>query len=388
MISVRRRLPHALVVIIALVSGVLFIGSSGPSIDDSRDVIADADVTSTTPSTTIATTTTTEPTTTSTVQTTTTKATTTTVRKVTTTKAPTTTKVATTLPPTTIARTTTTAAPPSPPPPPAGGLAAYSGVGTWVDAFDFDPAHSNNRPPVKPDAVAAMAAAGARTLYIQAARSEDPDAPGDLMSPELLAQFLTGAHAQGMRVVAWYLPKFANPAEEQRHLAAILNFSADGHRFDGVGLDIEWRAGVPDVALRNARLVELSQWLRSVAGGIPLGAIVVTPVVTDVVNTNFWPDFPWAEIAPSYDVWMTMGYWSDRKSDSPYRDAYTNATETIRLLRSHVGNVAIHPVGGIGNQSTEVDYSRFAAACNEAGVIGRSIYDWATGGAKGVTTIG
>lgn len=373
------RLPKILLIAIAIVTAVLFVGSTGPSTDSGSEVRTEALVTTTEPTTTTSTST-------STTSTTVAPTTTTTAKPTTTTRKPTTTvKATTTAPPTTVAPTTT---PPPPPPPPVNpGIAAYAGLGTWVDAFDFNPGHSNGNPAVKPSSVDAMAAAGAKTLYIQAARSQDSAAPGDLMAPDLLAEFLTRAHAKGMSVVAWYLPKFADLAEEQRHLAAILNFSVDGHKFDGVGLDIEWRGSVSDVALRNSRLVELSAWLRSVAVGVPLGAIVVSPVVTDSVNTNFWTPFPWAELVPHYDVWMTMGYWTDRKTDSPYVDAYTNAIESVRLLRSHVGNVPVHPIGGIGHRSTDTDYARFAAACNELGVIGRSIYDWATGGAKSITAI-
>lgn len=374
------RLPKILIVTLALVAAVLFIASSGPSTSEGNEVSAAAPVTTTeltTPSTS-----------TSTTSTTLTPATTTTAKPTTTVKRTTTTVKATTTaaPPPTAATTTEAPAPP-PPPPVSTGLGAYAGVGTWVDAFDFNPGHSNGNPSVKPSSVDAMAAAGAKTIYIQAARSDDSAAPGDLMAPDLLAQFLTRAHSQGMSVVAWYLPKFADLGEEQRHLAAILNFSVDGHKFDGVGLDIEWRGSVPDVGLRNARLVELSQWLRAVAVGVPLGAIVVSPVVTDSVNTNFWSPFPWAELVPYYDIWMTMGYWTDRKTDSPYVDAYTNAIESVRLLQSHVGNVPVHPIGGIGHRSTDTDYARFAAACNEMGVVGRSIYDWATGGSKSITAI-
>lgn len=378
------RAPGVLIVAIAVVSAVLLIGSTGPSGDPAGPELQMSADTTIAP-TTLAPTTSTS--TTVAVTTVTTVAPATTIAMLTTIKPKPKPKPTTTAPPPTAPPTTAAPAPPAPPPPPPAGIAAYGGKGVWVDAFDFNPGHSNNKPAVRPDAVDAMAAAGAKTLYIQAARSQDSVAPGDLMAPELLAQFLIRAHSKGMAVVAWYLPKLADLAEEKRHLSAILSFAPEGHRFDGVGLDIESR-GVSDVALRNDRLVELSQWLRSVAGGVPLGAIVVTPVVTDVVNTNFWPNFPWTRLVPSYDVWMTMGYWSDRKSDSPYRDAYTNVIESVQRLRGHVGQVPVHPIGGIGNLTSDADYAGFTRAANELGVIGRSIYDWATSGAKGVTAIG
>ena len=39
---------------------------------------------------------------------------------------------------------------------------------------------------------------------------------------------------------------------------AVADFEADGHRFDGIAVDIEWTQGVPDPAERSRRLVQLS----------------------------------------------------------------------------------------------------------------------------------
>ncbi|MGH9181379.1 MAG: hypothetical protein ACRDY5_06655, partial [Acidimicrobiales bacterium] len=205
------------------------------------------------------------------------------------------------MPPTTKARVTTTRATrptvtapkaqpaaavkpvsPSPSESASGLPASFAGLGTWVDVFDFNPAHTNGQPPaVSPATVDTMADAGVRTLYLQSARPNDPLAPGDLVSPDLLAQFLTRAHARGMRVVAWYLPHFADVSDDMRHLSAMLAFKANGRGFDGIGLDIEWRAAVPDAAARGAQLVELSRQLNAAAGALPVGAIVLPPVVTD-----------------------------------------------------------------------------------------------------------
>ncbi|MGH9190641.1 MAG: hypothetical protein ACRD0Q_11530 [Acidimicrobiales bacterium] len=322
-----------------------------------------------------------------------------------TTAAPTTTEPPTTspstVPPTTKARVTTTRATrptvtapkaqpaaavkpvsPSPSESASGLPASFAGLGTWVDVFDFNPAHTNGQPPaVSPATVDTMADAGVRTLYLQSARPNDPLAPGDLVSPDLLAQFLTRAHARGMRVVAWYLPHFADVSDDMRHLSAMLAFKANGRGFDGIGLDIEWRAAVPDAAARGAQLVELSRQLNAAAGALPVGAIVLPPVVTDVINPAYWPGFPWESIKPYYDAWLPMGYWTNRRAGTPDRDAYHHTTDNIRLLRQHLGDVPIHFVGGIGNAATAADYAGFVQALAENGIAGRSIYDWATTGA-------
>ena len=261
-------------------------------------------------------------------------------------------------------------------------LTAYTGAGTWVDAFDFSPAHSKTgAPTVTPADVDAMAAAGVRTLYIQSARPADPLAPGDLVEPGLLGQFLARAHGRGMRVVAWYLPQLSDLDADLRHVSASLEFSAGGHRFDGFGLDIEWRAGVPDPATRSARLVELSRRIRAVAGERPVSAIVLPPVLTEVVNPAYWPGFPWTGIAPFYDAWLPMGYWTDRTRASGYRDPVLSTVDNLRRLRGHVGDVPIHVIGGIGDTASAADYEAFARVCAEQGLLGCSVYDWDTSGA-------
>lgn len=264
-----------------------------------------------------------------------------------------------------------------------GGLpAAFQGLGTWVDVFDFNPAHTNGRPPITTADVDGMAAAGVETLYLQAARPQDPKAPGDLVSPDLLRSLTARAHSHGMRVVGWYLPYFSDLDDDMRHLEAMIEFSADGRRFDAVALDIEWRAAVPDPAVRNERLVELSQRLQRAAAakGLPVGAIVLPPVLLDHVNPNYWPGFPWQRLKPFYDAWMPMGYWTDRLAEE--RQAHHHTVHNVSLLRGYLGDdVPIHFAGGIGNKATAADYEGFAKAVRELGLGGLSVYDWATTGA-------
>jgi hypothetical protein len=262
----------------------------------------------------------------------------------------------------------------------AAGVGVFSGLGTWVDVFDFDPAHAKGGPSVSPGDVDVMAAAGVRTLYLQAARPQDPAAPGDLTAPDLLAAFLQRAHSKGMAVVAWYLPHLSDLADDRRHLDAIIDFRARGQRFDGVALDIEWRAGVPDPAARSERLVELSRQLREKAGELPVGAIVLPPVVTDVVNTGYWPGFPWEGLRRLYDAWLPMSYWTQRGRGSPYADAHRYTADNVRMVRDHLGDptALVHAIGGIGDGSSVDDYRDFLAACDDTGVVGWSVYDWDT----------
>ena len=58
-------------------------------------------------------------------------------------------------------------------------------------------------------------------------------------------------------------------------------------------------------------------------------------------------------MAPSYDAWMTMGYWTNRKPDSGYRDAYRYTRENIDRLRVNLGNpdAIVHPIGGLAAET-------------------------------------
>lgn len=268
------------------------------------------------------------------------------------------------------------------PPPPASprDVSAYRGLGTWVDVYDFSPEfQGGGAPPISPDSVDRMADLGVRTLYLQAAKV-DPRSSGDLANPEILSGFLQRAHARGMRVVGWYLPRFGDLEGDVRRLLAVRNFDAGGHRFDGVAVDIEFRADVPDAGLRSQRLVELSRRLRDGSGSDALGAIVMPPVATDVINPAFWPGFPWNEIAAVYDVWLPMSYWTSRIPETGYRDSHRYTSENISRLRAHIGraDAPVHPIGGTAAGSSLDDYRGMLNAASSSGAIGASSYDFRT----------
>ncbi|MFN2556541.1 MAG: hypothetical protein ABR592_06635 [Nitriliruptorales bacterium] len=257
-------------------------------------------------------------------------------------------------------------------------LDAYRGVGAWVDVFDYAPAFQNpgTPPAVRPESIAQMAAAGVSTVYLQSAR-DDPRSPGDLADPQVFGAILRQAHAHEMRVVAWYLPTFVNPERDLRRLVAVHRFRAGEQRIDGLAVDIEWVRGVANPAERNRRLVDLSYRLRAAVGDDPLGAIVLPPVDTDIINPRLWPAFPWQQLGDVYDVWLPMSYWTNRSGN--WRDAARYTSENIRRLRAHIGpSVEIHAVGGIGDLATTSDYHGFLLAARQGATIGVSIYDWDT----------
>ena len=274
----------------------------------------------------------------------------------------------TTLPP-----TTTTLAPPptTPPPPPGPDLSAYNGLGTWIDVYDWSVTYGKDGALVEVTTVDQMAQAGVQTLYVQTSKW---DAPTDVLEPERLLPIIERARTLGLRVVAWYLPTFEDP---QRDMARLM--AASRLPVDALAVDIE-SLKMKDVAERNRRLVEISTNLRKELPGVPLGGIPFPPVATDVINPNLWPSFPWAELAPLYDIWLPMSYQSERKPESGYRDGYRYMAENIDRLRAHLGNPAapVHAIGGIADRTSPEDVAGIHRASLERGAIGGSLYDWRT----------
>jgi hypothetical protein len=263
-------------------------------------------------------------------------------------------------------------------PPPTGrtDLRAYHGLGTWVDGWDYSRELAGSNPSVTAGSIPAMKSLGVATLYLQAAR-EDSRTPNQLMSPDRLGAILQAAHNAGIRVVAWYLPKFANPSRDWWHVSGMLSFSYKGHRFDSIGIDIEDTA-VP-VKTRNDRLVALTRLTRSKTTR-PLSAIILPPVLTEIIRPTYWGGaFPWWSLRPSFDVWVPMGYYTAYSKWPQWRDAWNATREDIRRIRYRLkSNVPIHYVGGLAAPSSVTDYKRFLAGTRYGGAIGASAYDYAT----------
>ena len=263
-------------------------------------------------------------------------------------------------------------APAAPAPPPAeprislvdGGpkLAAYQGLSTWIDLWDTS---------LSPERQVDIAAAsGVQTVFVQSARF---NSPGDIHDPLRLSVLLDRAKNHGLQVMVWYIPDFLDEAKDLRRSLAAVNFvSQQGNRFDSFGLDIEMEKQ-RDIAERTARLIRLSQRIRHAVGpDYPLSAIVLPPLQLDM-RPSWWPNFPWREIAPFYDVWVPMSYSSYRgkDADTTYRWNLLNIVE----MRNRVGdpNLAVHMAGGIADELPRVD--AFVAAVRDGLTLGGGLYD-------------
>ena len=252
-------------------------------------------------------------------------------------------------------------------------LAPYEGLGAWVDVFDFVPEGDAATATITPEHLRGLAGFGVRTLFLQAATGQTLD----VVAPDLLAEFLVTAHELGMRVVAWYLPFLSEPPNDLARLRAVTAFTTpEGHRFDGLALDIEWTQGVADPAERSRRLVELSRETAELTDGGVVGAIVPPPVQLEDVNPDFWPGFPWAELGEHHDVFLPMDYWTERLD--PWDDPYLLTSASMTRLRARVGDpdLPVHPIGGVADSAAEGDYPPFLRAADEHGAIGYSVYDY------------
>ncbi|MDQ3293853.1 MAG: hypothetical protein M3527_05315, partial [Actinomycetota bacterium] len=271
-------------------------------------------------------------------------------------------------------------------PPPAAAVAAppivpsgrftlepYAGLGAWLDVYDWSATYTNGNPPAGLPDIDRMASLGVRTLYIQASKW---DSPTPVLEEERLRPLIDRAHELGMRVVVWYLPTLLDPGADLYRLVSIAALPVDG-----IAVDIEGR-NLADVAERNRRLVQLSADLRAHLPGQVISAVPVPPVVMEDINPNFWPGFPWAELAPYYDVWQPMSYWSNRLASSGWRDGYAYTAANIDRIRAHIGqpNAPVHSIGGIGDAVSVEQIAAMLQASYERGALGGSIYDYRTTG--------
>lgn len=244
----------------------------------------------------------------------------------------------------------------------------FRGLGTWISIFATS-AYA------KPDATAtAIAARGVRTAYVETSNFSQP---ADVVRPAQLGALVDALHARGVRVVAWYLPGFADLARDGRRARAAIDFrTSSGGTFDGFALDIESTA-VKSPTLRTRRALTLSQQLRAYVPDEPLGAIIPSPRGMEL-KPGYWPGFPYAELAGVYDAFLPMTYWtySVKGPDA----AYGYLARALALLRAatadHPG-LLVHLVGGTSYRATLDEEQAFAELVADDGrLAGWSLYDW------------
>ena len=200
------------------------------------------------------------------------------------------------------------------------------------------------------------------------------------MDPAAVSRFIVAAHASGMQVVAWYLPSFARPALDRwRALRALRFRTPDGQGFDAFALDIE-STRVRDAALRSRRVLELTDAVRSAAGARrPLGAIVPAPEAMRL-RKDLGAGFPFRALRSLVNAFLPMDYFTYHETTAAGAHAYTVANVDVLRRRTGDPRVPIHLVGGEAGTADAEQVAAFVRAEREEGVLGASLYDFATTG--------
>ena len=241
-------------------------------------------------------------------------------------------------------------------------LDAYRGLGTWVSIYSYDTLAD----PI--GSVAWMKAQGVRTLYLETGNWRQRV---DIVRPDTIATMIEAAHAQGMNVVAWYLPSYKPVRTDLRRALTAIGFTTPtGQRFDGFSLDIE-ATEVGSIPLRNRLQRRLAANLRrSVGPDYPLGAIVPE------AGALYWPGFPYLQTSRYFDVFLPMAYFTFRVQGA--RAVRSYVTRNISTIRSAVGsNTLVHPIGGEASNATPSEVAAYVHAARAGGAIGASLYDFA-----------
>ncbi|MCA1832941.1 MAG: hypothetical protein ABR548_00410 [Actinomycetota bacterium] len=252
--------------------------------------------------------------------------------------------------------------------------AAFRKLATWVDLYDYT---SSTAESTIQSRVADMKARGVRTIFLQTGRYNT----AAFSNPTQVAQWLTHAHAAGLRVVGWYLPAYSEYLSGDIAKTAVIAsyVSPTGHRFDGLAIDIEYRA---KTSSKTEFFNGITSQLAGVRGRVglvyPVGAITFAPLDMDLWTAG-WDGFPWASVGKYANAVMPMGYWSNRDSRCsggdtaycPYQYTLTN----IQRSRSYTG-LPVHDIGGVGHQVTASEVSKYVQAEKAGRAYGGSLYDY------------
>ena len=182
---------------------------------------------------------------------------------------------------------------------------------------------------------------------------------------------IDAAHAQGIDVVAWYLPGYARLGVDERRAEAAIDFSTpSGQRFDGFALDIESDL-IRSLPLRNRQAKRPARALRTHVGpDYALGAIVPE------AGALYWLGFPYAQTARYFDVFLPMAYFTFRVAGAGAVRSFTaRNVSTIRRLAGP--DTPVHPIGGLADKATTGEVAAFVAAARAGDAVGASLYDFA-----------
>jgi len=254
-------------------------------------------------------------------------------------------------------------------------LTIFKGLGTWVDLYDYGT--SSGLDPSQ--AIPSMKAKGVHTIYIETARYNSSSA---FDFPTDVGNWVEIAHANGMKIVGWYLPIYGTSfnADVSRTVAIATFRSPHGQGFDGLGIDIESKQSSQP---RGDWFADIASHLAKVRTGVtaafPIGAITYPPLVMDL-NPSQWDAFPWSAVGAQANVELPMGYWSYRTdcSTNPQHCPYQYTLGNINEARTRTSGLPIHIIGGVADSVTVQGVTDFMKASHDAKAYGASLYDYRT----------
>lgn len=242
---------------------------------------------------------------------------------------------------------------------PATRAAVFAGAGEWVDLYD---ATIHEPQYVVDQAVAHQVT----TIYWE---TSNYHSPSDVMYPDDLQQVLALAHAQGIKVVPWYLPGYRNIGLDRRRFAAAIA-AGGADPVDGLGVDIEADI-VRNRQLRASRAAAMVQWLRATYPDLPMAGIVPRDALA------WWRIFPYAEVRASTDVMMPMCYTS--RYLTPAQTTAMSA-DCVTTIRTQTGDPAapVHVIAGVTDFLKPRLLIAAARGARDAGSTGFSLYNLET----------
>ena len=242
---------------------------------------------------------------------------------------------------------------------PAQRAAVFAGAGVWVDIYD---ATIHEPQYVVDQAVAHQVT----TIYWE---TSNYHSPADIMYPDDLRQVIALAHAQGIKVVPWYLPGYRNIKLDRRRFAAAIN-AGGADPIDGLGVDIEADV-VRNRQLRATRAAQMVEWLRATYPDLPMAGIVPRDALA------WWRIFPYAEIRANTDVMMPMCYTS--RYLTPAQTTAMSA-DCVTTIRTQTGDptAPVHVIAGVTDFLKPRLLVAAARGARDAGAMGFSLYNLET----------
>ncbi|HEX6509531.1 MAG TPA: hypothetical protein VF221_18025, partial [Chloroflexota bacterium] len=258
---------------------------------------------------------------------------------------------------------------------PTKGLPLWTrvaGKGMWLTLGTF----------AKGDPNALIVAAqknGITHLYLETAIS-----PLGFHGKKSVGEVIDAAHRHHLAVIAWVYPYLYDVAADVDLTRRVANFrTPSGARFDGIAADLE-----RNVQLWNMRAY--SQLVRAYLGSQYLLVGVPYP-------PQSFPDYPFSEMARTYNVIAPMDYWHQTKSASgldfghmSYGFDYARryASDSVSAIHRADPGIPIAPIGQtfdnfgrleMGPYAPSSDEIRgFLAGSKQSGAIGASFFQWMT----------